>query len=207
MDRQTNIVQLGEILDANLVGNKAYYLSDLKKQGFQVPSGIVIDCNGFYETLEFNHLTGPILTCMNQIKDDNCDEVVEKIEELIKNLELSQDFIEDVMKEIDQSKKYAVRSSGIKEDLSNYSFAGQYETYINVCGREELIRAITGCYQGVFSKTVLSYLVGHEISVDALGMALIIEEMVDSHKSGVVFTINPMTGDDKEIVIEATPFI
>lgn len=204
MTRQSKIVRLGDIRDASLVGNKAYYLSVLKEQGFQVPAGIVVDCNGFYDTLEHNQLTDQIQAYMNQIKEDTCDEVVEKIGELTKRLMLSDAFIEEFVKKIDLSKKYAVRSSGIKEDLSNYSFAGQYQTYINVCGRDELIRAIIGCYQGVFSKTVLSYLVGHELSVDALGMAVIIEEMVDSHKSGVVFTINPMTGDDKEMVIEAT---
>ncbi len=195
---------LGETLDTNQVGNKAAFLSHMKEKGFNVPDGIVLSCAVFNETLLECGVSHEIKALLSGLNEKKFSEISVKIGKLTEGLTLSEEIIEIISMNTNSGKKYAVRSSGIKEDLGGYSFAGQYNTFINVSGTEDISKAVVGCFRSVFSDTVLSYLASNAISADELGMAVIIEEMVNSEISGIAFTINPVTGNDKEIVIEAT---
>lgn len=104
---------------------------------------------------------------------------------------------------ISDNELYAVRSSSTMEDLGNHSFAGQYETFLNVCGLQQIVDAVIACYQSLSSPTVLSYLDNNKLSASDLKMSVVIQKMVDSDYSGVAFTVDPVNGDDKTIVIEA----
>jgi pyruvate,water dikinase len=97
---------------------------------------------------------------------------------------------------------YAVRSSGIKEDLECLSFAGQYESFLNVRGTEEVIESVIGCYKSMYAERSLSYLIDNGVDLNNFEMSVIIQEMINSEISGIAFTLNPLTGNDKEIVVE-----
>ena len=88
-----------------------------------------------------------------------------------------------------------------KEDLDEYSFAGQYETFLNVQKRS-VLRKIIECYKSMFSEVILSYLFNNGIPMDSLRMSVIVQEMVPSEYSGICFTINPVTGNDRTMLIE-----
>jgi phosphoenolpyruvate synthase/pyruvate phosphate dikinase len=110
-----------------------------------------------------------------------------------------------LQKSVDPRKKYAVRSSGIKEDMADYSFAGQYYTGLNIQGIDAMSHEVQLCYDSVNSDTVRAYVQQNAIDAKDLKLAVIIQEMVQPDFSGVAFSVNPLTGLDKEIVLEVAP--
>ena len=108
---------------------------------------------------------------------------------------------EELRRFVRSNKSYAVRSSGTLEDTADLSFAGQYHTALNVSGVENIYKAIKHCCESVGSQTVAAYLENNNITTNELEMAVIVQEMVEPDSSGVAFSINPLGGSDKEIVI------
>jgi pyruvate,water dikinase len=101
---------------------------------------------------------------------------------------------------IDISLRYAVRSSANLEDSSQYSFAGQFVTYLDVRSLEEIIEAVAKLWDIKEDAGLQVYLHRMGSSCQSLRMGVIIQEMVSSKLSGVVFTRNPLTGFDETIV-------
>ena len=197
-----NMYCLEEKLNAGEVGNKAAFLSLMKRNGFNVPTGIVLGNDIFTKTISANDNKHEVDMLLEVLSKSNAKETSDKISELYSSLKLHDEVKSEIEEKINMQKKYAVRSSG-KEDLSGFSFAGQYDTVINAKGIDEISAAIIKCYLSAYSETVLSYIAANELSVDEIGMSVIIQEMIDSEVSGVAFTVNPTSGCDKEIFIEA----
>lgn len=198
------IIKLGQDINTD-VGNKAKFLSDMKAEGFNVPDGIVLDKDTYKSVIKNNNLDIKINELLNSITKENIQEISQKISEKFFDIRIEDKLKEEIKRNLNENKRYAVRSSGMKEDLENYSFAGQYDTLLNVQGINNIEKAIVLCYKSMFSETVLSYLMNNKIKLDDLYMSVIIQEMVDSEFSGVVFTLNPLTGNDKQMLIEIAP--
>lgn len=185
------------------IGNKAKSLMELKKSGFNVPGGVVIPGAFFSEFIKENQIENQISRELYELNHENAAEISGKIIKLFETATMPATVINEIAIGIDSGKKYAVRSSALKEDLDNHSFAGQYSTFLNVRGLDGIRQAIINCYESMYSETALSYLIRHNIGMEELEMAVIVQEMVDADASGIAFTVNPITGADKEIVIEA----
>lgn len=114
-------------------------------------------------------------------------------------LDISQDAIDEI-----GGFPVAVRSSGSLEDLGNASFAGQYETFLNVSGLEELRKKVLECFESRNSQRVKDYLTTRSISwtPESLKMSVLIQRMVESRIAGVLFTLNPLTGREEEMYVE-----
>jgi pyruvate,water dikinase len=102
----------------------------------------------------------------------------------------------------------AVRSSGVAEDLAGASFAGQYETYLWITGAEAVIDHVRRCWTGLFGPQVLTYrpegdAPGRE-SDSAQPMGVAVQQMVPAQAAGVMFTLDPVTGDRSKVVIEGS---
>lgn len=95
----------------------------------------------------------------------------------------------------------AVRSSATVEDTAQFSFAGMFESFLNVRGPEELIRRVKDCWASGFGARVLFYRVKQGLLGEQL-IAVIVQKMVNAEKSGVMFTVDPATNDPKILVIE-----
>jgi pyruvate,water dikinase len=98
----------------------------------------------------------------------------------------------------------AVRSSATLEDAATDSFAGQYETYLWVTGADAVIAGIRGCWAGLFSATGLAYAAHSGIDVLDSAMAVAVQSMVRARCSGVMFTLDPRTGDPSVVSIEGS---
>lgn len=184
------------------LGNKGRFLLEMKQNGFNVPGGFVLDSASYDETVK-GDTESKIREALEGLGKDNVKETVEKIRALFEKVTLPQNIRKEIAELISQDKLYAVRSSGTKEDLDEFSFAGQYETFLNT--RPEDVEAkIIECYRSMFGETILSYLVNRKINTDDLKMSVVVQEMVDSDKSGICFTIDPVTGDDKTMLIEVS---
>lgn len=98
--------------------------------------------------------------------------------------------------------RYAVRSSAPDEDKASSSFAGLYETALGVAAGE-LTLAIRRCFSSCFDERVFAYRAAQAMAVDRLSLALIIQQQIDSDVAGVGFSINPLTNDYDEMVVDA----
>ena len=98
----------------------------------------------------------------------------------------------------------AVRSSSTAEDLPDLSFAGQQETFLNVVGAEAVCQAVQTCWGSLWTARALSYRARHNIGPDALALAVVVQQMIASESSGVLFTANPLTESRNETIIEAS---
>lgn len=195
------LLSLSTYTKTDKVGNKADSLMQLKKNGFCVPDGFVLDSDTYDEVIEKSGLSHKIEELSSKVNKDNIKESSCELTNLFDKINLPNDLVDEIAKLI-VNKKYAVRSSGLMEDLAGFAFAGQYDTFLNVEGINEICKSIIGCYKSMYTEGVLSYLIDNGLDVSDLKMAVVIQEMVDADVSGIAFTVNPLSGNDKEIVIE-----
>ena len=184
------------------IGNKARFLMEMKAAGFRVPGGCALDKEEYFSFLKANNLEEFVKEKINELTKDNIKEISEEIRAKILKSSLQEETVKKITAIINPDKKYAVRSSGAKEDLAEFSFAGQYESFLNCDGEKEIAEGVVKCYASAFGVTVLSYLSNHTIDLNDFYMGVVVEEMVNSKISGVCFTVNPVTGEDKEMLIE-----
>lgn len=131
------------------------------------------------------------------------------ITEAFKNFreqEFSEDFKEQIFKVFDElsAPRVAVRSSAVAEDSPKASWAGQFETFLNV-GRVELLGKIRDCGNSAQSERARAYAAQQGVKPEKILVAVVVQKMVDSQVSGVMFTVNPVTKDENEVIIEAAP--
>lgn len=165
----------------NNCGNKAMFLSLLKAKGYNIPLGIVIDFEEFKNIVKTQELN---FETIDKLKIP--DEIIDKVFELIPN-----------------DKMFAVRSSASIEDGIIYSCAGRYNTFLNVAHDRECLKdKIKECFLSAFSEDNLKYYKKNNIDISKVEMNVIVQEMIESNVSGILFTVNPTNGNDTEIVIE-----
>ncbi|HEX6483049.1 MAG TPA: PEP/pyruvate-binding domain-containing protein, partial [Ktedonobacteraceae bacterium] len=188
-DAHTNyVLSLSNISQREVerAGTKAAKLSELARAGFPVPNGFVLTTNAFDNFLAANAF-GP---------DASPEAVIAATlpTDVAAALLAAAEVLGDV--------PLAVRSSGTSEDLPIASFAGQYETVLDVCGTDALLAAVQRVFASVFSHRVTVY---HSAQGQhARGhMAVLVQRMVTADAAGVAFTANPVTGERSEVVISA----
>ena len=97
----------------------------------------------------------------------------------------------------------AVRSSAVDEDGVTLSFAGQYETYLNVVGIDAVAEAVVRCWTSGRTARALAYRRGQGLSGQGMRLAVLIQQLVLGDAAAVVFSANPVTGSRDEVVINA----
>ena len=184
------------------LGNKGKFLLLMKQNGLNVPGGFVLDSDTYDETVN-GDAEKAINEALADLNKDNVKETSEKISALFDKITLPAKTADEIKELVKADKLYAVRSSGTKEDLDEFSFAGQYQTFLNTAP-ENVESRVIDCYRSMFSEIILSYLVNRNINLNDLKMSVVVQEMVQSDKSGICFTIDPVTGDDKTMLIEVS---
>ena len=195
------IVEFENKKNNKMVGNKAKFLMEMLDNGFNVPNGFVVDSDTYKEEIINNKIDEEIKSNLNKLNRDNISEISKEIVSLFDSFEFSNTTKKEIDSHLKDDGMYAIRSSGMKEDLDEYSFAGQYETFLNVKKRSVLKRIID-CYKSMFSEVILSYFINNNISFNDLKMSVIIQDMVPSQYSGICFTVDPVSGNDKVMLIE-----
>ena len=97
----------------------------------------------------------------------------------------------------------AVRSSATAEDMAEASFAGQQSTFLNVVGEDNVVKAVQACWASLFEARAIFYRYENHFDNLSVGIAVPVQRMVQSERSGVMFTVEPVTSDRSKIVIEA----
>ncbi len=198
--------------DIALVGGKGANLGEMTKNGFPVPEGFIVTSFAYFNFLKENNLTTKIKHLLAAINFDDQDSI-NKASKSVKNEIVSSRMSDILIKEIFKSYRrlggvfkealVAVRSSATAEDLPKASFAGQQETFLNVKGEANLLIKIKEAWASLFTSRAIYYRHQQKFDHFRIGIAVPVQKMVESEKSGVMFTIDPVTNDKNKIVIEA----
>jgi pyruvate,water dikinase len=215
----TSIKHFSEIniKDISSVGGKNASLgemySSLSTKGILVPEGFAVTAEGYRQFLNENKLS-PILTSLLEEIDVKTFNNLSSIALQIRTKIMESTFPKSLVKEIieayqllvknsGEEKTFAVRSSATAEDLPNASFAGQQETYLNVNGEINLIKACHRCYASLFTDRAIKYRSDNGFNHMKVALSIGVQTMIrsDLASSGVMFTIDPDTGFDKVVLI------
>ena len=192
------------------IGKKAQNLLELAANGFNVPHFSVITNRYFKEIIlkeieMYNQEAGnnDEIKDWNAVFSGNTERKIENIIRIIKNHKIKEEFEKEIENALNEESYYAVRSSSIEEDSSNFSFAGQFETYLYV-KKENMLEKIKEVWISSFSNHVMKYRKEGKINNEINVPAVIIQEMVNSEKAGVGFSVNPVNNNYDEVVISGT---
>ncbi len=198
--------------DVPIVGGKAANLGELIRVGIPVPEGFVVDGKTFMDFLESSGLKEKIIEILNSINVEDTkqlEEASKKIREMIESTPMPKEVEEEIKQayrklceESGEEVFVAVRSSATAEDLPGASFAGQQETYLNVRGEDEVVEKVKKCWSSLYTPRAIYYRVQKGFRHEDVSIAVVVQKMVNSEKSGVMFTSHPVTGD-KIAIIEA----
>ena len=194
--------------DVGLVGGKGANLGELTKAGIPVPSGFVVTSHVYFHFVEQSGLTQPMQQILSRV-DVNDSAQLQSAAREVKGLISSASMPADVASQITRAYRemgggpVAVRSSATAEDLAEASFAGQQSTYLNVEGEEAVVKAVQECWASLFEARAIFYRQQAGFEHLKVGIAVVVQHMVQSERSGVMFTLEPVTGDRDKIVIEA----
>ncbi len=194
--------------DSNLVGGKGGNLITLTRNGFNVPDGFIVTTNAYRLLIKENNLNQLIQKIQSKYDLSDPQQLTTASNEIRSVFERAKMPLV-VSKQIKEayhrmgSPAVAVRSSAITEDLPDLSFAGQHDTILNVTTLGGVMQAILTCFSSLWTARSMGYRHEHKITQDDLAMAVIVQKMIPSKVSGVMFTANPVTGKRREIVIEA----
>jgi pyruvate,water dikinase len=190
------------------VGGKGENLATLSCLDFPVPDGFIVTTKVYRHFVKANNLDSKIKACLDGVNIEDFDSL-EKISSEIRSWftegTIAVSFVEDLSAQYCKigSPPVAVRSSATAEDLPDMSFAGQQDTFLNIVGEEALIESVVKCWASLWTARAIGYRARNGILPDRIALAVIVQEMVQSEVSGVLFTSNPMSGLHTEAVIEA----
>ena len=187
------------------IGKKAQNLFELAIHGFNAPDFSVITNRYFKEVIldEIREYCKSEITDWDSVFKGDSEEKIGNMIEVIKNHKIREEFKREIEKIVKDGSYYAVRSSSVEEDSSNFSFAGQFETYLYV-RKENMLEKVKEVWISSFSSHVMRYRKEGKINNEVNVPAVIIQEMINSEKAGVGFSVNPVNGDHDEIVISGT---
>jgi len=194
--------------DVPLAGGKGANLGDMVQAGLPVPPGFVITAPAYRQVVQHADLENRISDLLLDLDHSVCDQL-QNVEPLIRDLFTDvpipatlEEAIVDYYRQLGEDMPVAVRSSATAEDLAGASFAGQQETLLNVVGVEALLRAVRRCWSSLFTSQAIFY--RHQRGFDdrEVSMAVVVQKMIASEKSGVSFTVDPVLRNHYQMVIE-----
>jgi len=192
-----------------VAGGKGLNLTRLYGAGFPVPPGFIVGTTAYQSFVAKHGLSALILDTMARI-DPGDPGMLEAAAQTIRARFAAAKIPADLVAEIRSAyadlgrPPVAVRSSATAEDLPGHSFAGQQDTYLNIIGGDALLRAIVDCWSSLWTARAIGYRARIGIDPRDVALAVVVQTMVPSETSGVLFTANPLTGNRAELVIDAT---
>ncbi len=196
----------------SLVGGKGANLGEMTKAGFPVPGGFAVTVPAYDLFLKENDISTKIYEILG-VTDVEDPAQLESASRKIQKIVNTAKFPESVFKDLVKSYKkmsgrfskalVAVRSSATAEDLPGMSFAGQQATFLNIKGEANLQVAVRECWASLFTPRAIYYRVQNKIRHEQVGISVIVQKMVQSEVSGIMFSIDPVTNRKDRIIIDS----
>ncbi len=196
--------------DLAQAGGKGANLGEMIRAGLPVPGGFVILVDAYHKFVQANGLEKAIKRLFTAGAENDPQETLKGKTFCLQEQFTAGQIPPDIEKEIDQIYAYleeqrvAVRSSATAEDLPGASFAGQYSTYLNIAGKEELCEAIKKCWASLWNERAVSYRARQGITGLKLGHGVVVQKQLSSGKSGIIFTANPVNGRRDQVSINCS---
>ncbi len=201
--------------DVPLVGGKVASLGEMTNAGIPVPPGFAVTAYAYKKFLEETGIRDKVYAIIDEVVTDPSEpalyeEASKRIRKLIEETPMPEeirgailDAYEELGRRLGVEAPYvAVRSSATAEDLPDASFAGQQETFLNVRGGKRLLLSVQKCWSSLFTPRAIFYRQEKGFAHEKVLISVGVQLMVNAKAAGVMFTINPVTGDPNQIVIE-----
>ena len=196
------------------IGGKGGSLARLSGLGFPVPPGFVVAAEA-YETFAESHdlgaATAPLTGLDPRTPMAAIREALAPVAERLAGTSLDEGTRGAIAEALAELKKragphatFAVRSSSLNEDSAGSSFAGLYESYLNLHGEDDILKGVLDCFRCLWQERAVHYRTFRGIEHAGEAMAVVVMQVVRARSSGVAFTKNPMTGATDEVLINAS---
>jgi rifampicin phosphotransferase len=194
-----------------IVGGKGANLGELLKiEGICIPDGFCISTEAFKriigETLSINELLDQ-LSALKVEDREQIGELCSEIRRVIEGITIPQDIHDEITRILsrsDEENAYAVRSSATAEDLPTTSFAGQQDTYLNIIGKEAILKHISKCWASLFTERAVIYRLQNGFDHRKVHLSVVVQKMVFPQVAGILFTADPVTAHRKVLSIDAS---
>ena len=212
--------------DVHIAGGKGASLAEMYNIKMPIPPGFIISAQGYDYFLKKTRIDGKIKDILSRLNINDTarlNKVSKEIREIIEDADLPEEMKDEIVEAYDMlgaesniknktnalgvlektgEPFVAVRSSATTEDLADASFAGQQDSFLNVRGKESLLENVKKCMSSLFTARAIYYRQKKGFDHNKSYLAVVVQKMINSEKSGVMFTKNPTRGDGS-IVIEA----
>src|SRR5260370_31146133 len=194
-----------------VVGGKGANLGELSKiEGIRVPDGFCLSTEAFQRIIGETSSMNEFLDQLSLLKVEDRDKIGElrwKIRRVIEGIAIPQDIDEEMNRlssRLGEKNAYAVRSSATAEDLPTASFAGQQDTYLNIIGKEAILKHISKCWASLFTERAVIYRLQNGFDHRKVYLSVVVQKMVFAQAAGIVFTADPVTSHRKLLSIDAS---
>lgn len=199
--------------DTPLVGGKGANLGELARAGLPVPPAFVVDVHAWARFREATGVGAELDALLARVDVDDTralQELSRSLRHLVEDEPLPADLAEEIADAYAALSRegrvpeawVAVRSSATAEDTAQFSFAGMFESFLNVRGRRDLLERVKSCWASTFHARVLFYRLRQGMPAE-MPVGVVVQAMVNAGKAGVMFTVDPALRDRDRIVIEA----
>ena len=197
--------------DIGIAGGKGANLGELTQAGIPVPPGFVVTAETYQKFMEDAGINDKVLDILDKI-DINDTKALQAAAEEIKSIIVETPIPDDMILYIKEAYNQlcqrvdeddtdvAIRSSATAEDLPEASFAGQQDTFLHVSGDEEVIEYIRKCWASLFEARAIFYREENDFEHSKVLIAVVVQKMAIADKAGVMFTVNPSTGEEIALI-------
>src|SRR5579884_7141 len=194
-----------------LVGGKGANLGELTRiEGIHVPDGFCISTEASTSIIGKTSSINALLDQLSLLKVEDRDKIAElsaEICRIIERMAIPEDIQEEItsfLSKLGENNAYAVRSSATAEDLPTASFAGQQDTYLNILGKEAILRHISKCWASLFTERAVIYRMQNGFDHNKVLLSVVIQKMIFPEAAGILFTADPITSNRKVASIDAS---
>lgn len=195
----------------SIVGGKGANLGELSRTpGILVPEGFCVTTEAYKMTTGNNEELNGLLNELSHLGVEDREKVAEvskKIRMVIERISISKGIAEEItgyLRKFGEKNAYAIRSSATAEDLPTASFAGQQDTYLNIIGREAILKHISKCWASLFTERAVTYRIQNGFDHRNVYLSVVVQKMVFSQAAGILFTADPVTSNRKVLSIDAS---
>ncbi len=194
-----------------MTGGKGANLGELSGlKGIQLPEGFCVTTEAYKEIIGNNGEFNSLLDQLSLLKADNRESIGEisaEIRKVIEGIAIPKEIENEITRhlvQLGEKDGYAVRSSATAEDLPTASFAGQQDTYLNIIGKEAILRNISKCWASLFTDRAVTYRIQNGFDHRKIHLSVVIQKMVFPEAAGIMFTADPVTSNRKVVSIDAS---
>ena len=193
--------------NVDIAGGKGASLGEMTNNKIPVPNGFVVLSNAFDRFLEETDLNAEIEARLKEVNPNDTnsvDRASSVIRDVIHDHKMPEDLTKEILQAFDELgvDNVAVRSSATAEDGDIASWAGELESYLNIT-HENVVERVKNCWSSLFTPRAIFYRHEKGLIDEHVSVAVVVQQMVQSHISGITFTVHPVTEDPDQMIIEA----